>query len=328
MDIDVASSSAGAYAALENGLESAWLTLARFPVAASPSRDLFGYFQALDRVVAGLNEAGSLRATETIMRHVDYLAERAGFRSKAILNGQRFSARPPVVLDTLENIGDVLREVLRKQPAEAPDGIPAEVFSLILEAEANLDGWCSREKALIIARTVLRERPEICVEIGIFGGRSLVPCAAALRHIGSGVIYGIEAWNPDTAVENATTDANDDWWSKFDFSKIKSDFYRFVSATSLVPHVRLIEAPSGRASGLFDRIDYLHIDGSHSTINAAEDVILYARKVRSGGIIVFDDVNWNSTAPARELLDALCTPVTFLKDPETGLDICAVMRRR
>jgi predicted O-methyltransferase YrrM len=202
------------------------------------------------------------------------------------------------------------------------------VFALILEAETKLAGWCSREKALVIARIILQERPQTCVEIGVFGGRSLVPCAAALQHIGAGAIYGIEAWNAHVAIENVTNEVNDDWWSKVDFASIKREFYRFLAEKNLTSHVRVIEAPSGRASGLFDHIDFLHIDGSHSMVNAAEDVILYARKVRSGGIIIFDDVNWQSTAPARELLGALCDTVTVLKDPASGLDICAVLRRR
>jgi predicted O-methyltransferase YrrM len=222
----------------------------------------------------------------------------------------------------------ILQEILRSRPEQPPEGIPEDVFTLILKAEAKLVGWCSREKALVIAHTVLQERPSICVEIGIFGGRSLVPCAAALRHIGAGEIYGIEAWSPNVAIENVTNEGNDDWWSKVDFARIKQEFYRFVAATNLTPHVRVIEAPSGRAASLFDQIDFLHIDGSHSVINAAEDVILYARKVRSGGIVVFDDVNWQSTGPALELLGALCDTVTVLKDPESGLDTCAVLRRR
>jgi hypothetical protein len=155
-----------------------------------------------------------------------------------------------------------------------------------------------------------------------------VPCAAALRHIGAGAIYGVEAWSPHVAIENVTNEINDDWWSRVDFADIKRAFYRFIAAANLTPHVRVIEAPSGRAASLFDEIDFLHIDGSHSVVNAAEDVILYARKVRSGGIVVFDDVNWKSTAPARDLLAALCDTVSVLKDPATGLDVCAVMRRR
>ena len=166
------------------------------------------------------------------------------------------------------------------------------------------------------------------MEIGVFGGRSLIPCAAALRHIGDGAIYGIEAWSSNVAIENPTSHDNDDWWSRVDFTRIKQEFFRFIAATNLTREVRIVEAPSHRAASLFDQIDFLHIDGSHSIINAAEDVILFARKVRAGGIIVFDDINWKSTAPARALLDAICDTVTVLKNPESGQDICAVLRRR
>ena len=249
------------------------------------------------------------------MTHIDYLADKAGCNAAVILGGGHFTTDRQIILDALTNTGAVLQEVSRNRPEPPPEGLPEDVFTLILEAEAKLAGWCSREKALVIARTVLRERPKTCVEIGVFGGRSLVPCAAALRHIGAGEIYGIEAWSSGVATEYVTNEVNDDWWSKVDFARIKQEFYRFVAATNLTQHVRVIEAPSGRAAALFDEIDFLHVDGSHSMVNAAEDVILYARKVRRGGIVVFDDVNWQSTAPALELLGALCDTVTDAEGP-------------
>ena len=51
-----------------------------------------------------------------------------------------------------------------------------------------------------------------------------------------------------------------------------------------------------------------------------------SRKVRSGGIVVFDDVNWRSTAPARALLGSPRDPATTTKDPFSGLDVCAAVR--
>lgn len=328
MGIDVVSVSAATGEALHRALTSAWQTLSGFRIATTQRTDLFVYFKSLDDVLLGLNETGGAEAVEAVMIHVDYLADKAGCHSSVILGGGHFLADPQVILDALANIGSVLQLAAQKQPEQPPDGIPDDVFSLVLEAEAKLAGWCTREKALTIARIVLQERPRTCVEIGIFGGRSLIPCAAALRHIGQGAIFGIEAWSPNVAIENPTDEANDDWWSKVDFAGIKQTFFRFIAESNLIPQVRVIEAPSGRAASLFDEIDFLHIDGSHSAVNAAEDVILYARKVRQGGIVIFDDINWQSTAPARDLLSTMCDVVTMLKDPDTGLDICAVMRRR
>jgi predicted O-methyltransferase YrrM len=328
MSINVVSDSAGVEKILHAGLTSAWETLASFRVSVPQRADLFVYFKSLDDVLNGLNEAGGIEAVEAAMAHVDYLATKAGVHSAVILGGGHFVANPQIILDALANIGSILRIASQKRLDPLPEGVPEDVFAVILEAEAKLAGWCSREKAMVIARLVLKEKPRTCVEIGIYGGRSLVPCAAALRHNGQGHIYGIEAWSPNVAIEYATNEANDDWWSKVDFTRIKQEFFRFVSATNLTRHVRVIEASSGRAASLFDTIDFLHIDGSHSIVNAAEDVTLYARKVRSGGIVIFDDINWQSTAPARELLNALCDTVQILKDPETGADICAVLRRR
>jgi predicted O-methyltransferase YrrM len=249
----------------------------------------------------------------------------------SILAGQGFVAQPRVVADSVNNIAAIVaarRAAPLKPRGPVPDGIPAEVVAQIEAAEANLQGWCSREKALFLARTVLTERPAICVEIGVFGGRSVIPCAAALRHNGAGVIYGIETWSPDVATQNAINDEHDTWWATVDFPRIKRDFFRFLVTADLTRQVRVLEMPSAHAALMFDRIDMLHIDGCHSIVNAAEDVILYARKVRPGGIIIFDDIDWQSTAPARTILESFCDRVTVLTDPAVGHESCAVLRRR
>jgi hypothetical protein len=391
-EIAVLVSTANSPESLQAALASACATLSGFHIGITQSIGLSDYVMSLNDVLTALSESGGTAWVESVMNHVEYLADKAGSTSALILKGGQFSARQEVIREAVGNIDSVLqrvpprlleraregvpadilalivdaeatranwnsrekallsaRSVLRERQQfvqkaitninavlkmvpgermeETPVGIPRDVFGLILDAEEKLVGWCSREKAIVIARTVLQERPLVCVEIGVFGGRSLVPCAAALQYAGVGAIYGIEAWSPNVATENATNNGNDEWWSKVDFSGIKREFYRFLVTANLTPQVRIIEAPSSRAAALFDQIDFLHIDGSHSMVNATEDVILYARRVRRGGIIVFDDVNWKSTAPARELLATLCDTVAVLKDPASGLDIWAVRRR-
>jgi predicted O-methyltransferase YrrM len=315
---------------LDAALLTAWQDLAAFGLPTPKRPDVSLYFRSLGGILAALTGVGQMKLVADVMLHVDYLADKASLSPNALLGGEPFCIDQQFILDGIDNIGFVLRagRETTGTAAATPDTLPPDVMAMIAEAETRLAGWCTREKAVCIAETIVAERPLICVEIGIFGGRSLIPAAAALRHNGLGVIYGIEAWSPVVAVQNATNQANDDWWSKVDFGRIKHDFYRFVTDMELTRQVRLIEAPSGKASAMFDDIDFLHIDGSHSVVNAAEDVILYARKVRPGGIIVFDDVNWQSTAPARELLATLCDTEIVLKDPASGLDICAVLRRR
>ena len=65
----------------------------------------------------------------------------------------------------------------------------------------SLEGWCSREKALNFIDLVLEVKPQVCVEIGVFGGSSLFPVASALKHRGEGIVIGIDPWD-NSSVSN------------------------------------------------------------------------------------------------------------------------------
>lgn len=197
----------------------------------------------------------------------------------------------------------------------------------LLEASRKLDGWCSAEKADLLFRLVKESRPETCVEIGIFGGRSIVPIAAALLQNGSGRVFGIETWSPIVATEYVTSEQNDDWWRKVDFPAIKARFIGFLCEHHLTTVIRIVEAPASRAASIFDRIDFLHIDGAHSMMNAAEDVVLYSKLVPSGGIVVFDDVNWPSTQPAVTILSSVCEKLVELRNEKGDVD-CVAFRKK
>ncbi|WP_055456555.1 class I SAM-dependent methyltransferase [Pannonibacter indicus] len=182
------------------------------------------------------------------------------------------------------------------------------------------------EKAAFIAALLAEYKPEICVEIGVYGGRSLIPAAAALKANNQGVIFGIETWNSQVATEYATNDVNDEWWSKVDFKLVKSDLIRFILDHDLVEFVKFVEFPSSKASNGFFEIDYLHIDGAHSVFNAAEDVVLYAKKVKKGGVIIMDDANWKTTNAAVQILDALGSRIKTFTDEENNIN-CIVFRK-
>lgn len=211
----------------------------------------------------------------------------------------------------------------RKKRAPAVIGT---VEQAIVAAELELEGWCSREKARALARAIEQEKPLLCVEIGIFGGRSIVPCAAALRHNGAGVVYGIETWSPAVATEHFTSEENDRWWQSVDFPRIKRDFFAFIAGHGFTEQIRVIEAPSRDAAQLFDAIDFLHIDGAHSVFNAVEDVALYAKKLRVGGVVVLDDVDWPTTGPAHEVLKSIAEPLLTI-DNDKGQPACAFLRK-
>ncbi len=67
-----------------------------------------------------------------------------------------------------------------------------------------------------------------------------MPCAAALRHAGTGSIFAIETWNADAAVADPTSDAPGTSWSRVELTRVKHEFYRFVAAVDLTRQVQLV----------------------------------------------------------------------------------------
>jgi predicted O-methyltransferase YrrM len=176
----------------------------------------------------------------------------------------------------------------------------------------KLEGWVSPERGVELYDLIVKEKPVICVEIGVFGGRSLISQAMGLRTNGSGRVYGIDPWKTEAALEGENT-ANKEWWSKnVDLHGIHSGTMDAIWRLGLDEWAIVIRAKSQDAKFLFrDGIDWLFIDGNHSEVSSSRDVLNYVPLVRSGGIIIFDDADWPSTQTALKALDIHCD---LLKD--------------
>jgi predicted O-methyltransferase YrrM len=216
-------------------------------------------------------------------------------------------------------------------PVPPSSRVPLDAWlsSQLERVEMALEGWCTRSKATLLMELILTEKPLKAVEIGIFGGRSLVPMAMALKSLGRGTITGIEAWSPAASVEYATNEVNDNWWRDVDYALVKRKFFAFVVDNDLLPWIKILETTSSLAAPLIHDVDFLHIDGGHSTFGASEDVINYVKKVKKGGIVVFDDVNWASTQPAVEIVLDVCDLVAVIRDENQGGVVnCAAFRKK
>src|SRR5262245_10441888 len=77
---------------------------------------------------------------------------------------------------------------------------------------SKLDGWCEEEKANKLIDLVMHHKPDIIVESGIFGGRSIIAMAMAVRAIEHGRVYGIDPWEVAAAIEGES-EKNVEWWS-------------------------------------------------------------------------------------------------------------------
>ena len=188
------------------------------------------------------------------------------------------------------------------------------------------NGWCSREKAERLMDLVLKEKPKVCVEIGVFEGASVFPIATTLQFLGGGVIYCIDPWDRMEAIRyfNPTEDKESiEWWEKVNFERIYKNFQRFINIRKLNEYcVILRKSSSDAAEDIKEPIDFLHIDGNHSEIISLLDVRTYLPKVRSGGYICYNDCFWPERIAAMDLLSESCEFVRFINK-----DNCILLRK-
>lgn len=168
----------------------------------------------------------------------------------------------------------------------------------------NFKGWCSRNKALAMAWLIIEERPKVVVEIGVFGGKSFLPQALALKHIGSGIIYGVDPWSSEEEVRTAQKQKHRDWFTKTDYEAIHQEFLSKLKPHGLENIIKIHRMTSVEAAPLFQEIDIIHIDGNHSEEVSCNDVQLYLPKVKRGGFIWFDDIGW--AKKARDIVASEC----------------------
>ena len=164
----------------------------------------------------------------------------------------------------------------------------------------TIEGWCSEEKAKKMIE-YLPSDAQLCVELGVWGGKSLLPIAISCK----GSVIGIDAWSPDASLEGSNDHANDEWWKNLDYNHFYNYTQNLLNKYNC-SNTKLWRMKSVEAFLKFENntIDFLHQDSNHSEEISCAEVELYYLKVKPGGIWVFDDANWPTTQKAQELLES------------------------
>ena len=187
-------------------------------------------------------------------------------------------------------------------------------------AMRKLQGWCTVLKAGIMMDLVLKTKPDVVVEIGVFGGKSVIPVAIALKANKKGVIYGIDPWDSDSSVEGMISEPNKDWWGALDHGEILQGLIDKIKEFDVRNQIILYKATSEEAPPI-EGIDILHIDGNHSDETSYLDVTKWVPLMNSGGWIIFDDMTWiengiYTQTRAVNWLDENCTKIAEFKEAD------------
>ena len=204
--------------------------------------------------------------------------------------------------------------VLKADNRELANTLKQEAFGLM----RHLEGWCSDRKAGLLIDLILAKSPDVIVEIGVYGGKSLVPMAHALKANGKGVIYGIDPWSTTASLEDVVNDSNRAYWGWIDHEAIMRTLIQRIGQFQLHDQIKLIRKTSANADPI-DGIDILHVDGNHSDSTSYLDVTKWVPMMKRGGWIIFDDMTWYengtyTTARAVGWLDKNCIKVAEYTD--------------
>jgi len=186
--------------------------------------------------------------------------------------------------------------------SELPESLRLQITE---EMNAVRHGWTSVERGLEMAQLVLEHRPKVVLELGCFGGKSMLPMALAVRHIGCGKVYTVDPWQNEPCLEGES-EANKEWWSKVDLHDIHKEVMEHIWRLGLEQVVTVIRARSQDVPELFPSIQFLNVDGNHSEIASCRDVNTYLPRMESGGFCFLDDSDWPSTQKCQEIIMQSC----------------------
>lgn len=173
------------------------------------------------------------------------------------------------------------------------------LFRMVSTFVPSIDGWTSVSKACTLTGLVLAMKPNVCCEIGVFGGRALISMALALQELGSGKAIGIDPYSAQASVEGEVGQ-NLTWWNNQEMhDEVLRKFLGYVANFKLDSVIHLIRKKSDDVDVPSD-MDIFSLDGNH-TEQCVRDVQRFAPKVRLGGVIVCDDIHWGQGAPLRAI---------------------------
>lgn len=181
--------------------------------------------------------------------------------------------------------------------------LPPNLAHAIREVIPHLRGWEGKvARPYRMATLIYQQRPRTVVEIGVFGGQSLIPQAMTLKALGHGRIFGVDPYNLGVIAGQMAEFDDEKMWLRQDMDVVLKDTRHWINNLELLSHAILVLGDSKDCSTLFDSIDILHVDGSHTEEGALLDVNLYGKRVVRGGYIWMDDTHFPSLQPAlREL---------------------------
>jgi hypothetical protein len=193
--------------------------------------------------------------------------------------------------------------------------VTKETDALLSKIPTDFIGGGNIQKKYWMIQHILNENLKCCVEIGVWKGRSYIPMVVSTQKL-NGIAYGIDPYTSENMMEyDAPSQVMIALPKVIKTIKFDLEYNNVLKITNKYNNAIMIRATSENAVSMIkEPIDLLHIDGNHDTKFVAIDINLYASKVRQGGYIVMDDINWPSVQEALSLLDQYSVKINDFKE--------------
>lgn len=162
-------------------------------------------------------------------------------------------------------------------------------------------GWTNPAKEKRYKQLASEIKNGVIVEIGVFGGASVLPIADICTANGN-KIYGIDPWEK-IALPNGKKMPRDELKSLR--NGLKENRLRLKGIINDLSYGKTLELIHGFSSdlsivNLFEdkSIDLVYIDGDHSYEAVKKDIELWLPKVKDGGLLSGDDFQWEGVKKA------------------------------
>jgi predicted O-methyltransferase YrrM len=180
----------------------------------------------------------------------------------------------------------------------------------LLDAQlTSLPGWCDYVKAKRLLRVAVQAAAlggTRGVELGVYGGRSLIALALGYQLAGRGTVIGIDSWSKDDCLEGQQSDVDRQLWGRdTDYEALVLHTQDGIRRFGVADIARIVRKRTADAVSDFpdESIDLMHLDSNHSELTSCRDVESWLPKMAKTATWIADDTNWPSMQRALRILE-------------------------
>lgn len=184
-----------------------------------------------------------------------------------------------------------------------------DIRDVLADIPVDFGGGCSVSKATVMSYIVKSQNIQKSIDIGIYKGRSFLPQAFVHKHYTGGVVYGVDPYTNQAAIEHDHKELAKeikDFANTTDFEKLFKTVSRKIKSKGLEDHASIVRMTSNDAVATLSKdgtkYGLIHIDGNHDTHAVIDDINNYLPLLGNNGFIVLDDISWRSVRPAVDLV--------------------------